>query len=694
MRKYVFLLALLLVTVALASCAGDDDDDDNSSAFVHPPGWHWLAGDDGALEIWYGERLMQAVTGVDALTFDVQVPMLFGQFRFQTKNEKASHFQISLRDGRPYITAGGEIVGAIIFEHAAGDNLRMRVAVEQAGYDGLKLRFRLEDGARFWGFGEQYNFIEMRGKRVPIWVAEQGLGRLAYPALPPFGSKLETYFPMPYFLDPEAGKGLLLENSEFSRFDLGSATPQEWTLEVWNGRGASILLFPGPTGYDVIGQLTQEVGRPKTLPPDWAFEGVWIAAQGGTELVAQRVRNALDAGVPVTAVWAQDWLGIRNFGLGNYGVKYRWIHDEELYPFLPGFIDALAEEGVRFLGYFNPFVAPAYEHYNEMRERGYLIETPRGDPYLFPISTFVGTLVDLTDPGAVAYFKHYARRAVDLGMKGWMCDFGEWLPYNAALHEGDAAWYHNRYPSQWHRINREVLEQAYPDGDFAIFTRSGYTGDHQTAQIVWAGDQEATWDEADGFPTVIAAGLTLGLAGIPFFSHDIGGFSGGPREKELFWRWTELGAFTPVMRNHDGLQKLENHQFDSAADTLAMFARFGKIHAAMFPYFRELAEEAQATGLPIVRHTALVDPDWEPAYSAHRQWMIGEDMVFAPVVEKGVKEVTVYFPDGQWENVFTGETFSGRQVTRAAALVGQPAVFARVGALDDIVAAIRALPKN
>jgi sulfoquinovosidase len=250
---------------------------------------------------------------------------------------------------------------------------------------------------------------------------------------------------------------------------------------------------------------------------------------------------------------------------------------------------------------------------------------------------------------------------------------------------------HNTYPIDWHRMSREVLEEAYPDGDWVMFTRSGFTYDQQVAQIVWTGDQAAEFNKKDGFPTVLPAGLTLGLAGVPFVTHDIGGFSGGPREKELFYRWTELGAFTGFMRTHEGLQQDENVHPWTDGETLEFFARFTRIHQALAPYLMEVAEEGVTEGLPMVRHTVLVDPDWPEAFEAHNQWMIGDDLLIAPVVTEGAQDVEVRFPAGKWEHVFSGKTYEGQSIQTVDAPVGMPAAFARQGTMDSEIEKIRSV---
>jgi len=692
--KTIFRMLLIVCLIwILGGCIVDgqssDDDDDT---FVSDDGWEWDLRADGSLAISYDDRPMFTVTGVQIETFTPDVSMMFGFFDHEKVDTATTEVSFSLAEGGLVLMVGDTPIGTLKLSLSENRNLRLAVRVDHwVAADAIRLLFALGERDRFWGFGEQYNYIDFRGRRVPIWVQEQGVGRSGHPWFPFIGELTDSYFPMPYFIDPEAGRGFLVENSEYSLFDLGDIEPGQWSVETWNGHETSYLIFPGDAPADLVQQLLSEVGRQEQAPPDWAFTGVWMAAQGGTAAVRARAEKVLDAGIPMTAVWVQDWLGQRDFGLSNFGVKYHWTHDEEFYPGLSNLIADLRAEGVRFLGYFNPFVAPAYDQYADGAENGYLIRRPDGDPYLFLISTFVGTVVDVSNPSAGLWFQEFARDAVALGMSGWMADFGEWLPFDAEIAGAEAPSYHNLYPTEWHRLNREILEQAYPDGDWVMLTRSGFTGEQDVAQIVWAGDQEATWSVLDGLPTVVKAGLTLSLAGISVFSHDIAGFSGGPSTKELFMRWTELGAFTPVMRTHDGLQKQSNHRFDSDAETLKHFTLFAKIHELLSPYFIELAAAAADGGLPLVRHTVLVDPDWCSSYEAHDQWMIGEDLLVAPVVEQGVSSIQVALPAGTWRHLLTGKAYKGRNLYIVEAPIGLPAVFVREGKLMNAAREIKNL---
>jgi sulfoquinovosidase len=163
---------------------------------------------------------------------------------------------------------------------------------------------------------------------------------------------------------------------------------------------------------------------------------------------------------------------------------------------------------------------------------------------------------------------------------------------------------------------------------------------------------------------------------VPFVTHDIAGFSGGPSTKELFLRWTELGAFTPIMRTHEGNKKDENWSWEKDAETTAHFRRFARVHQALKPDFLSLAQEAAETGAPILRHLMLVFPKDAESRRMSDQFMIGDKLLVAPVVTEGATARTVYLPPGAWFHVWTGDRYEGGGEVEVAAPIGQPPVFA------------------
>jgi alpha-glucosidase len=574
-----------------------------------------------------------------------------------------------------YRSADGAIQGEVAIEPAGNDITRLRFGARHEA-SSLALPIRCDEGGSFHGFGEQYNATDQRGESFSVFVSEQGIRRDGSSYVYT-GDEHTTYFPMPYYLDAR-GFGVLVLTDSRTVVDLCASDPSVAWLEVVSGEPLELLIFHGPTPLDVIRQLGGTVGRP-ALPPSWAFDGVWVGAQGGRDEVLTTAAALEAAGIEASALWVQDWTGHRQNIDGGYGVQYRWAADPELYPDLPGMIAELHEGGLRFLSYVNPFVDPNLpDHYPEMAEQGLLIGDPREDgPYLFAAPNGGSSHPDLTNPAAREHVKDALRVLVEeYGMDGWMADFAEYQPLDAVLFDGrDPVGFHNDFPTEWERLTREVMDDARPDGDWVMFARSGFTGVQEVAQIHWAGDQEATWSETDGLPTVVPALINLGLSGQPFVTHDIGGFSGGPRTKELFMRWTELGAFTPFMRTHEGNRRSENWQWDSDDETTAHFRRFVRVHRGLAPEFQALAREAQRTSAPLLRHLLLVFPDDPETWGIGDQFMIGQDLLVAPVLREGATSRSVYLPAGTWYDVWTGETIEGGRSLEVTAPIGAPPVF-------------------
>ena len=188
-------------------------------------------------------------------------------------------------------------------------------------------------------------------------------------------------------------------------------------------------------------------------------------------------------------------------------------------------------------------------------------------------------------------------------------------------------------------------------------------------------DQEADFSETDGLPTVVPAMINTGMSGQPFVTHDIGGFSGGPREREVFWRWTELGAFTPFMRTHEGNNKDKNWQWNTDAETTAHFTRFVRIHDALKPEMLEWAERAAVTSEPIVKHLMLAFPDDPEVRTIADQYLLGDALLVAPVVTEGAVSRSVYLPEGDWFHIWSGEQYTGKQMIDIDAPLGYPPVF-------------------
>jgi alpha-glucosidase len=679
----------LIAAVALAlvaGCAGDD-----SGSTPHTEVRVDAAG--GVTFVVDGRETFSTAGGVPRLRwFDETTNFVVGQWDFRRDPASVVTMDLSevtaVRESDTgvevdYAIPSGTASATLLVTHprpGATSQLRLTVNADPRP-DSIALPVRCDAAAGFLGFGAQYNATDQRGEAFRLFVSEQGLGRDPNLApLPVNGGPHTTYFPMPYFVDPR-GFGALVQTAQRVEVDLCKSDPAVAWFEVVDDAPVDVLAFHGPSALDVIDELGTAVGRPAS-PPDWAYD-LWIGAQGGSDVIRAKAAALRAADVPAAVLWVQDWTGVRiNFD-GGSGVQYRWVSDPTHYPDLAGLIADLRADGFRFLSYANPFVdSRLSDHYPEMLARDLLIRNGDGEAYVFLAPNGLSSLPDLTNPEAREYVKSYLRAmVVDFGMDGWMSDFGEWAPTDAVYADGsDPIARHNLYPIDWHRLWREVMDEVRPDGDYVVFARSGFTGVHAVSMVHWIGDQETDWSTTDGLPTVVPALLNLGLSGIPYVTHDIAGFSGTiapPSTKELFMRWTELGAFTPIMRTHEGAKKDKNWSWNEDQETLEHFRRFARIHQALGPELRALAAEAARSSAPLLRHLMLVFPDDVRSRAVSDQFMLGDTLLVAPVVTEGATARNVYLPPGTWYHLWSGERLNGGRDIDVDAPLGQPPVFSR-----------------
>ena len=218
-------------------------------------------------------------------------------------------------------------------------------------------------------------------------------------------------------------------------------------------------------------------------------------------------------------------------------------------------------------------------------------------------------MLDISNPQAAAWIKTVIQEnMLGIGLSGWMADFGEYLPTDAVLHNGNALEYHNRYPVEWARLNYEAITAAGRLQDVAIFMRAGFSGTSRYAHSIWAGDQMVDWSRHDGLPSVIPAALSAGVSGIGVHHSDIGGYTTlyhVKRSKELFFRWAEQAAFTCIMRTHEGNRPDKNWQWDTDSETIQHLAAMTQVFIALRPYRRAVLAEYYSRGIPAIRPVCM-----------------------------------------------------------------------------------------
>ena len=533
-----------------------------------------------------------------------------------------------------------------------------------------------------FGCGEQFSELNLRRKNVPLWVSEQGVGRnkneyitfLAEKHRKAGGDWYTTYYPQPTFVSSK-NYWCHVDDSNYMEFNFTN----EYFHELYiRNVPSKIILAKQNTALEVLENLTAYFGRQPEMP-EWVYNGVWLGLQGGTEKVLSKLENAQKQGLKVAALWCQDWEGKRITDFG-YRLFWNWKYQNEMYPNLPQTIKELNEKGIKYLGYINQFLSTDGDLYQEATQKGYIVKNQQGEDYIvYP--DMKGAVVDLSNPEAVEWIKNIIKEhMIGIGLSGWMCDFGEYLPTDAVLYSGEnAESFHNKYPVEWARVNREAVEEAGKANEVTFFTRAGYTGTSKYSFMMWAGDQMVDWSLDDGLASVIPAALSLGMCGFGLSHSDIGGYTSlfdVVRTKELFMRWAEMAAFSPVMRTHEGNRPGDSWQFDSDEETLLHFTKMVNVYTHLKPYLKEVVQENAQKGIPCMRMPYIHYEKDSALLNLKYEYLLGRDLLVAPVYEEGKTTRTVYLPDDQWINIWTGEEY-GQGTHEVAAPIGQIPVFYR-----------------
>ncbi|GFP80802.1 alpha-glucosidase yihq [Phtheirospermum japonicum] len=526
-------------------------------------------------------------------------------------------------------------------------------------FNRICVTYSSEEDERFYGFGEQFSHMDLKGKRVPIFVQEQGIGRgdqpitfaanlVSYRAA---GDESTTYAPSPFYMTSKM-RSLYLEGYNYSVFDL---TKDDCVQIQVHGDMMEGSILNGNSPAELIEHFTESIGRPQQLP-EWIISGAVVGMQGGTSTVRDIWKELRAKDTPISAFWLQM--------------------DEKT--------------NVR------------RNLYEEAKKLDILVRDDKGGTYMVPNTAFDVGMLDLTHPGTASWFKQILQEMVNDGVRGWMADFGEGLPVDARLYSGeDPITAHNRYPEIWAKINREFVdewknnrageEKHNPQESLVFFMRAGFRNSPKWASLFWEGDQMVSWQANDGIKSAVVGLLSSGISGYAFNHSDIGGYCAVNlpffkyrRSEELLLRWMELNAFTTVFRTHEGNKPSCNSQFYSNERTLSHFSRFAKIYSAWKFYRIQLVKEASEKGLPVCRHLFIHYPEDERVQRlTHEQFLVGTEILVVPVLDKDEQDVKVYFPKGEicsWRHVWTGKLYSERGCEkRVEARIGYPAVFVKDG---------------
>ncbi|OAS88151.1 alpha-glucosidase [Metabacillus litoralis] len=577
---------------------------------------------------------------------------------------------------------GGEVLLNLSIKIENG-RLKMEYINKDSSINRFWLRIAANLDEKIYGCGEQLSYFNLRGKNFPLWTSEPGVGRNKNTYVTwqadvkdkAGGDYYNTNFPQPTYVSSQKYY-CHTETTAYADFDFRH--PEFHELQVWEVP-KSLVFETAETYIELVEKISNLFGRQPELP-EWVYNGVILGIQGGTEVVEQKLEKALAAGMKVSGVWCQDWQGKRITSFGKR-LMWNWQWNENEYPELDKKIPQWKENGIRFLSYINPYVAIEGHLYKVAEEEGYLALNDKGEIYLVDFGEFYCGVVDFTNEEACEWYKQVIKEnMIDFGIDGWMADFGEYLPTDVVLKNGvDARIMHNAWPTLWAKINYEAVSEAKKLGEVVYFMRAGYTGVQKYCTMLWGGDQSVDWSLDDGLASVIPAALSSGMIGCGLHHSDIGGYTslhGNKRSKELLMRWSEMGAFTPMMRTHEGNRPDDCFQYDDDQESLDHLARMTNIFVTLAPYTKSLVKMNSERGIPVQRPLFMHYENDEIAYDLKYQYLYGEDVLVAPVHQENQSEWEVYLPEDTWVHLWSGREYQGGYVT-VEAPIGYPPVFYR-----------------
>jgi alpha-D-xyloside xylohydrolase len=545
------------------------------------------------------------------------------------------------RDGRQLTGSGAGSVGLI---------------TDPAGRQYLHEQLALGVGETLYGLGERFGPLVKNGQVVDIWNADGGT------------SSEQAYKNVPFYLS-STGYGVFVDTPAHVSFELGSEVVSRNQFSV-EGHELTYYVIDGPTPKDVLTRYTGLTGRPARVPA-WSM-GLWLSTSFTTDYNEPTVTSFVDGmasrDLPLS-VFHFDCFWMRQF----HWCDFLW--DPEAFPDPAGMLQRLKERGLRISLWINPYIAQRSVLFEEGREHGYLLKRPDGSVWQWDLWQAGMAIVDFTNPAATEWFRSKLQALIDLGVDCFKTDFGERIPTEDVVWSdgSDPRRMHNYYPHLYNAAVFDLLRDNRGEGDAVLFARSATAGGQQFP-VHWGGDCESTFE---GMAESLRGGLSLAASGFGYWSHDIGGFEGTP-DPAVFKRWVPFGLLSSHSRLHGSGSYRVPWAFDEEA--VDVLRRFTKLKLSLMPYLAMVASDAHTAGTPMMRPMVLEFPEDPAVAYLDRQYMLGPDLLVAPVMS-AEGEVRFYLPEGTWTELLTGERVAGsRWITRTYGFDALP-LFVRQGAV-------------
>jgi alpha-D-xyloside xylohydrolase len=491
----------------------------------------------------------------------------------------------------------------------------------------------------YW-LGERFSAFVKNGQVVDIWNEDGGT------------SSEQSYKNIPFYLT-NRGYGVFVNHPEKVSFEAASEKVERVQFSV-PGESLEYFVIYGPTPKEVLNRYTALTGRP-ALPPAWSF-GLWLSTSFTTnydeETITGFIRDMAVCGIPLH-VFHFDCFWMKEFNWCDF----KW--DARCFPDPEGMLKRLKERGLHICVWINSYIAQRSSLFDEAVANGYLLKRSNGDVWQWDKWQSGMGLVDFTNPAACAWFQSKLRVLLEMGVDTFKTDFGERIPTDVVYYDGsDPFKMHNYYTYLYNKTVFDLLKEVRGEGEAVVFARSATAGGQQFP-VHWGGDCTATFES---MAESLRGGLSLGLSGFGFWSHDIGGFE-QTASADVYKRWAAFGLLSSHSRLHGSSSYRVPWIYDEEA--VDVLAKFTKLKCSLMPYLYNVARQAHENGTPMLRAMLLEFPDDPGCDYLDQQYMLGDSLLVAPVLNyDGI--VNYYVPAGRWTNLLNGNVVDGPRWVREA----------------------------
>lgn len=487
--------------------------------------------------------------------------------------------------------------------------------------------FTLSPGEKIFGCGESFTRLDKRGQKIVLWtddangVQNQGM-----------------YKPIPFFMSSR-GYGMFLHTSTPITCDFGNYFSGVNSLMIGDDE-LDLFIFLG-TPKEILDEYTALTGK-SPLPPLWSF-GLWMSRctynteKQVRDIAAKMRRNNIPCDVlHLDTGWFEtDWQCDYEFS------KTRFPNPGKMLADLKG-------EGFHVSCWQLPYFTPNNKLFSELVENNLVVRDAKGN---LPDEDAV---LDFSNPKTVAWYQGKLANLLNLGVSAIKVDFGEAAPNNGIFADGRTGFYeHNLYPLRYNRAVADITKKV--TGENIIWARSAWAGS-QRYPLHWGGDAEST---DDGMAAELRGGLSFGLSGFSFWSHDVGGFTANSvdaMDKDLFARWLAFGMLSSHSRCH-GIAPKEPWLYGE--EFMNKFRAIDEMKYRLMPYVYAEAKDCSERGLPMLRALFVEFPDDPGSWNVDDEYLYGSSLLVAPLMHEGETSRDVYLPPGRWDDYQTGKSYSG-----------------------------------